>query len=152
MVGAYGGSVPSCLFCRIIDGEEHAHVVWDGPDTVAFLDVRPLFPGHTLIVPRRHIETLPDVDDDALTPLFRRARAVATAMEAELQAAGSFVAMNNRISQSVPHLHVHVVPRNRKDGLRGFFWPRTTYASADEADGIADRLRRWLEAHEPTDG
>jgi histidine triad (HIT) family protein len=125
-------------------------MVWDGPDAVAFLDIKPLFPGHTLVVPRRHVETLPELDDEDLTPLFRRARSVAAAMEAELGAAGSFVAMNNRISQSVPHLHVHVVPRNRKDGLRGFFWPRTSYRSPEEAAQLAARLHRWLQDHHPS--
>lgn len=136
----------SCVFCRIVAGEAEAHVVWDGPDALAFLDTRPLFPGHTLVVPRAHVETLPELDDELLVPLFRRVRAVASAVEAALGAAGSFVAANNRVSQSVPHLHVHVVPRNPKDGLRGFFWPRTTYASAADAAGVASRLRGWLEA------
>ena len=150
--GRYVGRVPAtaCLFCRIVVGEAPAHVVWDGPDAMAFLDIKPLFQGHTLVVPRRHVETLPELDDDDLTPLFRRARSVAAAMEAELGAAGSFVAMNNRVSQSVPHLHVHVVPRNRKDGLRGFFWPRTTYDSPSQADAVAVRLRRWLEQQDPS--
>lgn len=138
----------TCAFCRILSGAEPAHVVWDGDDAMAFLDIRPLFAGHTLVVPHAHVETLPELGDDALAPLFARTRAVATAMEAELGAAGSFVALNNRVSQSVPHLHVHVVPRNRKDGLRGFFWPRTSYDSDDHAADVAGRLRRWLEAEE----
>lgn len=146
---AYRGAVPDCAFCRILAGDADAHVVWDGPDAMAFLDVRPLFAGHTLVVPRHHVETLPELDDDSLPSLFRRVRAISAAMEGELGAAGSFVAMNNRISQSVPHLHVHVVPRNRKDGLRGFFWPRTTYDTPEQAAGIATRLRDWLERHEP---
>lgn len=148
----YGGSVSSCAFCRILSGEAPAHIVWDGDDAMAFLDIHPLFVGHTLVVPRHHVETLPELSDTALGPLFTRVRAIATAVEAELGAAGSFVAMNNRVSQSVPHLHVHVVPRNRKDGLRGFFWPRTSYASQDEAEATAARLRRWLEAHDAQEG
>ena len=95
--------------------------------TLAFLDSRPLFPGHTLLVPRAHVETLPDLPDDLLRPLFANARLLAGAMEEAFGAEGSFVAINNRVSQSVPHLHVHVVPRRRKDGLRGFFWPRQGY-------------------------
>jgi histidine triad (HIT) family protein len=138
--------VPDCSFCAIVSGEAGAHLVWDGPDAVAFLDIRPLFTGHTLVVPRVHVETLPEVDDRTLGPLFARVRAVAAAMEGALGAAGSFVAVNNRVSQSVAHLHVHVVPRNRRDGLRGFFWPRTSYASPQEAAATAARLRGWLEA------
>jgi histidine triad (HIT) family protein len=111
---------------------------------VAFLDVRPLFPGHTLVVPRAHVETLTDLPTAAVGPLFERARALAGAMEAGLGAQGSFVAMNNRVSQSVPHLHVHVVPRTKGDGLRGFFWPRQRYGSDEEAAVVADRLRSAL--------
>ena len=135
---------PSCLFCRIVAGTEPAFVVLDDEVAMAFLDVRHLFPGHTLLVPRDHHETLVDLPPALVDPLFSRAQRLAAAMEGELGAAGSFVAMNNRISQSVPHLHVHVVPRNPKDGLKGFFWPRTKYASAEEATGMAARLRGAL--------
>ncbi|WP_338028234.1 HIT family protein [Actinomadura graeca] len=117
-----------------------AHVVLDAPDAVAFLDTRPLFKGHTLLVPRAHYETLVDLPSDLVGPFFGQAQRLAGAMESVLEAAGSFVAMNNRVSQSVPHLHVHVVPRNRKDGLRGFFWPRQKYESDAEAAGYAARL------------
>lgn len=134
----------ACLFCEIVTGERDAHVVLDNELAVAFLDNRPLFPGHTLLVPRTHHETLVDLPADLVGPLFGWARRLAKAMETGLGAAGSFVALNNRISQSVPHLHVHVVPRNRKDGLRGFFWPRTKYASDAEAADIAARLRDAL--------
>lgn len=134
----------SCVFCGIVAGERSAHVVLDDDVGVAFLDTRPLFAGHTLLVPRPHYETLPDVPTDLLGPLFERAQRLARAMESGLSAAGSFVAMNNRVSQTVPHLHVHVVPRNRKDGLRGFFWPRTKYDTAEEAEEVADRLARAL--------
>lgn len=129
-----------CVFCEIVAGERSAHIVLDAPDVVAFLDARPLFKGHTLLVPRTHYETLGDLPGDALGPFFGHAQRLAGAMESALGAAGSFVAMNNRISQSVPHLHVHVVPRNRKDGLRGFFWPRHRYDSDGEAAGYAARL------------
>ncbi|MEO3791381.1 HIT domain-containing protein [Nonomuraea sp. B10E15] len=132
------------LFCEIVAGERPAHVVHSDDVTVSFLDARPVFKGHVLVVPRVHVETLTDLAD--VGPFFERVRAVAGAVEEGLQAGGTFVAMNNRISQSVAHLHVHVVPRNRKDGLRGFFWPRTKYASAEEAasyaDAIAAALRR----------
>ena len=133
-----------CAFCAIVDGEAPAFVVLDEPDVVAFLDIRPLFAGHTLLVPRVHVETLSDLPDDLLVPYFSAARRLATAMESVLGAAGSFVAMNNRVSQSVPHLHTHVVPRNRKDGLRGFFWPRARYADDAEAAAVALQLRSGL--------
>ncbi len=128
------------MFCGIVAGEVAAHVVLDAPDAMAFLDVRPLFKGHTLLVPRVHYETLTDLPGDMVGPLFGYAQRLAAAMEDVLGAAGSFVAMNNRISQSVPHLHVHVVPRNKKDGLRGFFWPRHKYGSDAEAAEYAARL------------
>ena len=134
-------SAINCLFCAIIAGTEPAHVVAETDDTLAFLDVRPLFEGHTLLVPRLHVETLVDLPVPLLEPLFAEAQRLATAMETGLGAAGSFVAMNNRVSQSVPHLHVHVVPRNRKDGLRGFFWPRSKYASPERAAEVAAVLR-----------
>jgi histidine triad (HIT) family protein len=130
-----------CLFCEIVAGQRPAHVVLDEDDVFAFLDVRPLFPGHTLLVPKKHYETLLDLPQDLLAPLFGAAQRLAGVMESELGAAGSFVAVNNKVSQSVAHMHVHIVPRSRKDGLRGFFWPRTKYASDDEAAAIAARLR-----------
>jgi histidine triad (HIT) family protein len=133
-----------CAFCEIIAGDRAAHVVLDDGPVMAFLDSRPLFKGHVLLVPRTHYATLPDLPVDLLAPYFGAAQGLATAMETVLGAAGSFVAMNNKVSQSVPHLHTHVVPRNRKDGLRGFFWPRTKYDSDDEAREYAKRLRGAL--------
>ncbi|HET9608360.1 MAG TPA: HIT domain-containing protein [Acidimicrobiales bacterium] len=133
-----------CVFCEIVAGRQPAHVVLDDAVTMAFLDTRPLFPGHTLLVPREHHETLADLPAGLLAPYFARAQRLAGAMESTLGAAGSFVAMNNRVSQSVPHLHTHVVPRNRKDGLRGFFWPRGRYADDAEAAAMAARLRAGL--------
>jgi histidine triad (HIT) family protein len=133
-----------CVFCEIVAGERPAHVVLETDEAVAFLDARPLFKGHTLLLPREHVETLPDLPHDLVGPFFAQAQRLAVAMEAGLGAAGSFVALNNRISQSVPHLHVHIVPRNRKDGLRGFFWPRTKYASEEEAAAFATRLHDAL--------
>lgn len=120
----------ACAFCAIARGETAAAVVYGDRDTIAFLDHRPVFPGHTLLVPRAHVETLGDVPDTMLAPLFGAARLIARAVEDGMRAEGTFVAMNNKISQSVPHVHVHVVPRRRGDGLRGFFWPRATYADA----------------------
>jgi histidine triad (HIT) family protein len=137
----------ACEFCAIAAGEAGAEtVVYADADVVAFLDHRPVFKGHTLIVPRRHIVTLPELPDDLLVSVFTVARRVAAAMEAGFGADGTFVANNNRISQSVAHLHVHVVPRHKKDGLRGFFWPREKYASAEEAAEVAARVRAAIEA------
>jgi histidine triad (HIT) family protein len=132
---------PDCAFCRIVGGEVDAHVVLDDDETLAFLDHRPLFPGHVLLVPRAHIETLTDLPDELVSPFFSNARLLARAMEEGLGADGSFVAINNRVSQSVPHLHAHIVPRRRKDGLRGFFWPRQKYESEEQAAEVAERLR-----------
>ena len=122
----------NCLFCRIVSGEVPATMVYLDKNTVAFLDHRPLFHGHTLLVPREHIETLGDLSPALVEPLFTAAQSLARAVELAMKAEGTFVAMNNRVSQSVPHLHVHIVPRRRKDGLKGFFWPRTKYK--DEAE------------------
>ena len=138
--------VAACVFCRIVAGIEPAAVVLDDDVAVAFLDVRPLFPGHVLLVPKVHHETLGDLPPDDVGPLFARARRLARAVEAGMEAAGTFVAVNNKVSQSVPHLHVHVVPRNRKDGLRGFFWPRTRYSGEAEMEDVASRLRSALAA------
>ena len=121
-----------CLFCRIVSGEVAATVVYEDDNSVAFLDHRPLFHGHTLLVPRIHVETLGELPDSQVGPFFKTAQLLSRAIEPALGAEGTFVAMNNRVSQSVPHLHVHVVPRRRKDGLKGFFWPRTKYKSEDE--------------------
>jgi histidine triad (HIT) family protein len=136
--------VSDCRFCDIVEGRQAAHVVLEGEHTLAFLDHRPVFPGHTLLVPRRHVVTLPELPDDLLQPLFADARRIAAAMEGGFGADGTFVAMNNRVSQSVAHLHVHLVPRHFKDGLRGFFWPRQRYADDDEAAAVAERLRAAL--------
>jgi histidine triad (HIT) family protein len=116
-------------------------IVLEDDSTLAFLDRRPLFPGHALLIPREHIETLADLPDELLPDLFGNARLLARAMEEGLGAEGSFVAINNRVSQSVPHLHVHVVPRRPKDGLRGFFWPRQKYESDEHAAEVAAQLR-----------
>jgi histidine triad (HIT) family protein len=134
-----------CVFCEIASGERDGHVVWSDDVAVAFLDRRPLFPGHTLVVPRRHVVTLADLDPDEIGPYFRRVQLIAGVMPEALDAGGTFVANNNVVSQSVAHLHVHVVPRRRGDGLRGFFWPRHEYA-VGEAEAAASALRRALDA------
>ncbi len=136
----------ACLFCSIVAGETPAAIVLDTPEVVAFLDHRPLFPGHTLVLPRQHVETLRDLDAGTRDVLFAEVQRVAAAVQDAMHAQGSFVAMNNVVSQSVPHLHVHAVPRNRKDGLRGFFWPRTRYADDAEMEAVAEAVRVALEA------
>jgi histidine triad (HIT) family protein len=141
-----------CVFCRIAAGEEAAHVVLDEPDVVAFLDVRPLFAGHTLVVPRRHVVTLTDLEAEAVGPFFATVQALARAVPAATGAQGSFVAMNNVVSQSVPHLHAHVVPRTKGDGLRGFFWPRTKYPSAEAAAEVAHRIRAAIDGGDGAGG
>jgi histidine triad (HIT) family protein len=133
-------SAKPCVFCRIVAGEVPAHIVLDEPDLLGFLDTRPVFKGHVLLVPRAHLGTLLDLPADLRDPLLEATQRLAAAVVQGLGAQGSFVAMNNVVSQSVPHLHVHVVPRTKGDGLRGFFWPRTTYECAEHADEYAARL------------
>lgn len=133
-----------CKFCQIVAGEIPAHFVHETDEVVAFLDHRPLFHGHTLVLPRDHVETLADLDEGRVGPFFLEVQKVETAVRTAMEAQGSFVAENNVVSQSVPHLHVHVVPRRRKDGLRGFFWPRTRYASDAQAAAVAADIRGRL--------
>ncbi|CAA9337994.1 MAG: Bis(5'-nucleosyl)-tetraphosphatase (asymmetrical) [uncultured Nocardioidaceae bacterium] len=133
-----------CLFCGIVAGDVAAPVVLRTPEMVAFLDHRPVFKGHTLLVPREHVDTLTDLPAKMRDPFLHAAQRLAGAVVAGLGAQGSFVAMNNVVSQSVPHLHLHVVPRTKGDGLRGFFWPRTRYADDAEAKEYVDRLRTAL--------
>jgi histidine triad (HIT) family protein len=135
-----------CLFCQIEGGQMPAHVVLDEPEVVAFLDIRPLFPGHVLVVPKRHVETLIDLPAELVEPLFGATRRLSGAVEAAMAADGTFIAINNRVSQSVPHLHVHVVPRKRKDGLRGFMWPRQRYADDAAMAHTAGAIREALRA------
>jgi histidine triad (HIT) family protein len=134
-------SASGCRFCAIVAGNEHGHVVFEDDISLAFLDHRPLFPGHSLLVPREHIETIWDLPDGMVGPLFANARLLSAAIRDAMNAQGAFVAVNNVVSQSVPHLHVHVVPRNRKDGLRGFFWPRTKYDSEKHMRDTAQAVR-----------
>jgi len=135
---------PDCIFCQIVIGERPAHVVLESSHAVGFLDARPLFAGHSLLVPRDHLVTLGDLPQDLVGALFTDAQRLAIAVEDAMGAAGTFVAMNNRVSQSVPHFHVHVVPRRPKDGLRGFFWPRQKYENDEEMGAVADRIRAAL--------
>ena len=130
----------NCLFCRIVTGELAATVVYEDANSVAFLDHRPLFHGHTLLVPREHIETLADLPTPLIGPYFEAAQLLSRAIQTGLDAEGTFVAMNNRVSQSVPHFHVHVVPRRKKDGLKGFFWPRTKYKDDEEMKTVQAKI------------
>jgi histidine triad (HIT) family protein len=138
-------AAPGCVFCAIVAGTASAHVVVDdGESCIAFLDSRPIFPGHVLVVPRAHHETLADLPPDLVADVFGTARRISVAVERALGAQGSFVGMNNRVSQSVPHAHIHVVPRRKGDGLRGFFWPRQKYPSEADAADVAAKLRTAL--------
>lgn len=139
---------PRCVFCAIVAGKAEAHVVYEDERTLAFLDHRPLFPGHTLVVPREHVETLPDLPAADLGAFFAVVQRIARVMPGALDAEGTFVANNNRVSQSVAHLHLHVVPRTRGDGLRGFFWPRHVYESPEQVRDVQTRLREALRRDE----
>ena len=130
----------TCLFCRIVSGELPATIVYEDDNSVAFLDHRPLFHGHTLLVPREHVETLSELSTNIVGPYFQAAQLLSRVVESAMEAEGTFVAMNNRVSQSVPHLHVHVVPRRKKDGLKGFFWPRTKYKNDEEMEEVKKKI------------
>ena len=136
-----------CIFCEIVAGRIAADIVSETEHTLAFLDRSPVFFGHTLVIPRVHFETLIDLPNELLEPTFAETQRVSTAVLRAMGAAGTFVAMNNVVSQSVPHLHVHVVPRNRKDGLRGFFWPRQRYRDDAHRESVAAALRAELHLH-----
>lgn len=139
----------ACPFCAIVDGSVSAQIVLDEPEALAFLDRRPVFAGHTLVIPRTHHVTFPDLPTGLMATVLEAAQRVARAIPEALGAQGTFVAMNNVVSQSVPHVHVHVVPRTKGDGLRGFFWPRTAYRDASEMAGYADALRLELGGRSP---
>lgn len=139
----------ACIFCAIASGDAVAHVVGRTETAVVFFDTSPVFKGHCLIVPKVHVETLGDLPDELVEPLFMTARRVARAVEKALGCQGSFVAMNNRVSQSVPHLHVHVVPRTKGDGLKGFFWPRVKYASPEEIETYRGKIATAFEGEAP---
>jgi histidine triad (HIT) family protein len=135
-----------CAFCEIASGEKASRIVFEDDNSLAFLDRKPVFSGHCLLVPRKHFETLSDLPTPLIEPLFYNARLLARAVESGLKAEGTFVAINNRVSQSVPHLHIHVVPRRKGDGLRGFFWPRTQYSDEAAADAAQLSIRAAVES------
>ena len=134
----------TCLFCKIAAGEVAARLVFEDEISLAFLDHRPVFPGHCLLIPKNHYETLTDLPEDLIGPFFKNAQLLSRAVESAMEAHGTFVAMNNRVSQSVPHLHTHIVPRRRKDGLKGFFWPRQPYQSDEEIETVQSAIRTAL--------
>lgn len=131
----------SCIFCEIARGKIPGQIVFEDDASLAFLDNRPLFPGHCLLIPKEHVEVFSDLRPERVGPLFQNAKLLSRAIETGLGADGSFIAINNRISQSVPHLHVHVVPRRKKDGLKGFFWPRNPYKSDQESAEVQRKLK-----------
>jgi histidine triad (HIT) family protein len=133
---------PSCVFCKIIQGKILAHRVYEDDETFAFLDINPLFPGHVLVAPKPHFATLYDVPAERVGPLFQIAQRLAKAVESAVEAEGTFVAINNRVSQTVPHLHIHVVPRRRGDGLKGFFWPRHGYQDDNAREAVRAAIER----------
>ena len=135
----------TCLFCQIVHGHLAARLVFEDEISLAFFDHRPVFPGHCLLIPREHYETLTDLPENLIGPFFANVQLLARAVESAMTAHGTFVAMNNRVSQSVPHLHTHIVPRRRKDGLKGFFWPRAVYQSEEEAEAIQSAIRSAVE-------
>ena len=136
---------PSCTFCKIVAREHAAPVVLEDEHVLAFLDHRPLFPGHCLLVPKTHYEALADLPVELVGPVFSAARLLSSAIEEALRADGVFVAINNRVSQSVPHLHVHIVPRRRKDGLKGFFWPRQSYPDEETRAAVCEAIRKAVQ-------
>jgi histidine triad (HIT) family protein len=139
----------SCLFCKIAAREIPAQVVFEDKHSLAFLDIGPLFPGHTLLIPKVHCETLTDLPADHVGPLFLNAQLLTSAVVAAMGSEGSFIGINNRVSQSVPHLHVHIVPRRKKDGLHGFFWPRKAYTDAAHLEETAEAIRKMVAQMRP---
>jgi histidine triad (HIT) family protein len=134
-----------CIFCKIVSGALPGDIVYDDSDCVAFLDSRPLFPGHVLLCPREHYETLSDLPTQLTGPLFSTTQLLARAVETALDTDGTFIAINNRVSQTVPHLHIHVVPRRRRDGLKGFFWPRQNYRDDKAREAVRDAIEREVQ-------
>ena len=139
-----GDGVRGCVFCRIVSREANARIIFEDRLSIAILDVRPLFPGHCLLIPKEHYETFIDLPDGLVGPLFSNAQRLTENVQRVMKADGTFVAINNTVSQSVPHFHIHIVPRRRGDGLRGFFWPRRPYESEDECDAVQEALASGL--------
>ena len=134
----------ACIFCKIIAREIPGEIVFEDDQTLAFLDIGPLFPGHVLVAPKRHAQALTDLPVGAVGPFFVNVQRLTRAVESAMEAHGSFIGINNRVSQSVPHLHIHIVPRRFKDGLKGFFWPRKPYTSPDHLKETAEKIRKAI--------
>ncbi len=134
----------ACVFCEVVNQKEPAFIVFEDDQSVAFLDKKPLFPGHTLLVPRRHICTLEEIEAPLLTQLVLNVQMLSEAVERAMEAEGTFIALNNKVSQSVPHVHFHIVPRRKHDGLKGFFWPRHPYVNEDDARAVQEAVIRCL--------
>ncbi len=135
----------ACLFCKIVGKELAAYVVYEDEEAVAFLDSHPLFPGHVLLSPLKHYETLLDLPPELAGSLMRKTQMLARAVQSATEAEGTFIAINNRVSQTVPHLHIHVVPRRRRDGLRGFFWPRQQYQNDAARETVRAAIEREIQ-------
>lgn len=134
----------ACEFCKIQEKETEKYVIFEDDHVLAFLDVRPLFLGHTLLIPKQHYATFYDLPDSLITEFFLQAKKIGKAIEKALNADGSFIAMNNIVSQSVPHFHLHIVPRKKGDGLKGFFWPRTRYQHTEEMLRVQSQIKNFL--------
>jgi len=147
--GSGNATYMSCTFCGIVRGETPANVVFEDEVSIAFLDHRPLFPGHCILIPKAHYQTFVDLPTDVIAPLFANAQLLAKGVEQAMEAEGTFVAINNRVSQSVPHFHIHIVPRRRKDGLKGFFWPRQLYKDKGAILAVQGLLRSTLSQLQP---
>ncbi len=139
------GENSRCVFCEIATGSRAACIVHENEDVIAFLDDHPLFPGHVLLCPREHYVTLTDVPENLAGPLMETTQLLARAVESAVDAEGTFIAINNRVSQTVPHLHIHIVPRRRRDGLRGFFWPRQKYQDELAREAVRDAIEREVQ-------
>jgi histidine triad (HIT) family protein len=140
----YFNSDIECDFCDIVSGKASAYIVFEDEASLAFLDNRPLFPGHCLLIPRKHIPTLAELDSTLVEKIFLNVKRLTQAVEVAMQAEGSFVGLNNKVSQSVPHLHIHIVPRRKKDGLKGFFWPRVKYMDYEYMKEVQSKIREAL--------